>query len=32
MENNHIKDLYYTKRSLELEWEQDHVDEWYIYH
>ena len=26
MENNHIKDLYKTKRSLELEWEQDHID------
>ena len=26
MENNHIKDLYQTKRSLELEWEQDHID------
>jgi hypothetical protein len=25
MENNHIKDLYQTKRSLELEWEQDHI-------
>jgi len=26
MENNHIKDLYQTKRSLELEWEQDHIN------
>jgi hypothetical protein len=26
MENNHIKDLYKTKRSLELEWEQDHIN------
>jgi hypothetical protein len=26
MENNHIKDLYNQKRSLELEWEQDHID------
>lgn len=25
MENNHIKDLYKTKRSLELEWEHDHI-------
>jgi len=24
MEHNQIKDLYQTKRSLELEWEQDH--------
>ena len=27
MEHNHIKDLYYKKRSLELKWEQDHVKE-----
>ena len=26
MESNHIKDLYQTKRSLELEWEQDHIN------
>ena len=27
MEYNHIKDLYYKKRLLELEWEQNHVTE-----
>jgi hypothetical protein len=27
MEHNQIKDLYQTKRSLELEWEQDHNKE-----
>lgn len=27
MEYNHIKDLYYKKRLLELEWEQNHVKE-----
>ena len=26
MLDNHIKDLYQTKRSLELEWEQDHIN------
>ena len=27
MEHNQIKDLYQTKRSLELKWEQDHIKE-----
>jgi len=26
MLDNHIKDLYQTKRSLELEWEQYHIN------